>query len=184
MPELFALALALSMDAFAISIVLGARFRESALSLMLKSGLFFGLAQLLMPLLGFYLGKILFKAFEGIYPFIAFMLLLFLGMHMLKEAHLAQEERAYECYPSIWQFTLLALATSMDAMAAGLTLALFSLPMWFCVLSIGCCTFALSSLGVYLGNKMGTYLKEKAQYFGGIVLILIGVKILFEHLNP
>ncbi|WP_277640612.1 manganese efflux pump MntP family protein [Wolinella succinogenes] len=181
MLELTALAIALSMDAVAVSIALGAKCEEEIRQLALKAGGFFGVAQMVMPLLGFYLGAQLHDYIGGIHHWVALGVLGFLGLKMIHEATQGEKELTLSSRPSSSKLLLLAFATSLDAMAAGLTLTLLGLPLWFCLLFIGGCTFLLSFGGVHLGRKSGTYLEEKAEYLGGIILILIGVKIFIEY---
>ena len=180
MIEVLLLAFALSMDAFAVSIGLGVKNREFNKSLALKAALFFGIFQGLMPLFG-YLASIGLGSFiESVDHWVAFFLLALIGGKMLYESF---EENTEDEISIITNkvLLLLAVATSIDAMAAGFTLNLMELDPFFSMLIIAAVTFIFSYLGVFIGSKGGSFLEDKAEKLGGIVLIGIGVKILVEH---
>ncbi len=177
MIEVFILAIALSMDAFAVSIGLGVKNKHNILSLAIKAGLFFGIFQALMPLIG-YLGGVGLKEYIGGFDsLIAFTLLLLIGSKMIYEAFGENVENEISMISNKILLTL-AIATSIDAMAAGFTLHLFNLNPFISVILIGIITFIFSILGVYIGSKGGEKYESKAEIFGGVILILIGVKIL------
>lgn len=181
MLEVILLAMALSMDAFAVSIGLGAKRTVPALSLAIKAGLFFGVFQALMPLIGYLAGVGFLAYIEHIDHWIAFILLAVIGGKMVYESF------SEEIGEDIAQITtrvmlLLAIATSIDALAAGFTLTLFDLSPMLSILLIGVTTFLFSVAGIYIGNTTGTYLESKAELLGGLILIAIGTKILIEHL--
>jgi len=177
MVEVLLLAVALSMDAFAVSIGLGVKDRSNIKVLALKAGVFFGVFQAAMPLVG-YLGGVGLKQYIGGYDtIIAFVLLLIIGLKMIYEAFEENVEDEIKIISNKILFTL-AVATSIDAMAAGFTLHLFSLDPFISISLIGIITFIFSILGVYIGSKGGEKYEQKAEVFGGVVLILIGVKIL------
>ncbi|MDI9246300.1 manganese efflux pump MntP family protein [Marinobacter sp. CHS3-4] len=177
MLEVAVLAIALSMDAFAVSIGLGSKNNRSCGSLALLSGLYFGVFQALMPLIGYLGGKGVIGWVEAYAPWIAFILLVLIGGKMIYEG---MSEGIEEDIAAITHkvMLLLAIATSIDAMAAGFSLTLLDVnPLLACAL-IGVVTFVFSVIGVYVGARSGTWLESKAEVFGGIVLILIGLKIL------
>ncbi|WP_296046747.1 manganese efflux pump MntP family protein [uncultured Alteromonas sp.] len=177
MLEVVILALALSMDAFAVSIGLGSKHVVNARSLSLSAAIYFGVFQGLMPLIGYLGGHGLFGLIGSFAHWIAFILLLVIGGKMVFEA---LSEGIEEDIAKITQrvMLLLAIATSIDAMAAGFTLTLMEFNPFLACLIIGGTTFIFSFLGVYIGAKSGTWLESKAELIGGIVLLLIGFKIL------
>ena len=177
MLEVIILAIALSMDAFAVSIGLGVKNRHHILALAIKAGLFFGIFQALMPLIG-YLGGVGLKSYIGGFDsLIAFVLLLLIGSKMIYEALNENVEDEITMVSNKILLTL-AIATSIDAMAAGFTLHLFNLNPFISIVLIGVITFIFSILGVYIGTKGGEKYESKAEIFGGVILILIGIKIL------
>ena len=180
MLEVLLLAFALSMDAFAVSIGVGVKNRYFDIFLALKVGLFFGFFQGLMPLFGYLSNMGLGSTIESIDHWIAFILLSMLGGKMLYESFGENIE------DDIRQITnklllYLAIATSIDAMAAGFTLNLLQLDPTISMIIIGVVTYIFSFFGVYIGSKGGGFLEDKAEKVGGVVLIAIGVKILVEH---
>lgn len=176
MIELIFLAIALSMDAFAVSIGLGSK-NTQALPLALKSAVYFGVFQALMPLLGFLGGKGLLGWLEGFTHWVAFLLLALIGGKMIYEA-LSNGIEDEITRVSHRVMLVLAIATSVDAMAAGFTLTLLPVnPLIACAV-IGLTTFCLSGLGVLVGNTCGTWLESKAEFLGGVILIIIGLRIL------
>ena len=177
MIEILILAFALSMDAFAVSISLGIKNKNDIKILALKVGLFFGIFQALMPFIG-YLGGIGLKDYiQGYDSIIAFILLLIIGGKMIYEAFNENVEEEISIVSNKVLLTL-AIATSIDAMAAGFTLHLFDLNVYLSLLLIGVITFIMSYVGVYVGSKGGEKYESKAEILGGVVLILIGFKIL------
>ncbi len=181
--ELFVIAVGLSMDAFAVSICKGLSVQRASLRHALCAGLWFGGAQALMPLLGWLLGSRFQAAIERYDHWIAFVLLCALGVNMLREARGGGEE---ECVDSSfsWRSMLpMALATSIDALAVGVTFAFLRVDILPAVLFIGAITFLLSALGVRLGGVFGRRYRTASQILGGTILILMGVKILLEHLG-
>ena len=181
--ELFIIAVGLSMDAFAVSICKGLSVQKVSLRHALCAGLWFGGFQALMPLLGWLLGSRFQAAIERYDHWIAFVLLVFLGINMLREARGGDED---ECVDSsfAWRAMLpMALATSIDALAVGVTFAFLQVDIVPAVLFIGVITFLLSALGVRLGAVFGQRYRTAAQILGGVILILMGVKILLEHLG-
>jgi putative Mn2+ efflux pump MntP len=177
MIEVLVLAIALSMDAFAVSIGLGTKHGHRKVSLAIMAGLYFGIFQGLMPLIGYAAGKGVFHWIEVFAPWIAFILLALVGGKMIYES---RKEGIEEDIAQITHrvMLILALATSIDAMAAGFSLTLLEVnPLYACFI-IGLTTFIFSWFGILIGAKSGSYLESKAELLGGIVLILIGLKIL------
>lgn len=181
MLEIFLLAFALSMDAFAVSIGLGVKSQNFSKSLAFKVALLFGFFQALMPLFG-YLASIGLGTFiASIDHWIAFALLSVIGGKMLYESFQEGTEDEITVITNK-VLLMLAIATSIDAMAAGFTLNLIDINPFLSMLIIGVVTFVFSFLGVFIGTKGGTFLEDKAEKIGGIILIGIGLKILIEHL--
>lgn len=181
--SLFILAAALSMDAFAVSVCKGLAMKRVSVKNALIIGLWFGGFQALMPAIGYLLGTQFNQYITSIDHWIAFVLLSFIGISMIKEAISTKDEEE-ETNPSLSVKTmfLLAVATSIDALAVGVTFAFLKVQIIPAVSFIGTITFLLSIVGVKVGNVFGTRYKAKAEIAGGIILILIGVKILLEHL--
>ncbi len=179
MIEVIVLAVALSMDAFAVSIGLGSKHRHKTTSLALMSGIYFGVFQALMPLIGYLGGKGILGWVESFAPWIAFLLLLLIGGKMIYEAYSEgiEEDIAVITHRIM---LMLAIATSIDAMAAGFSLTLLDVNPFVACVIIGVTTFCFSWMGVFIGNKTGTWLESKAELLGGVVLILIGFRILMQ----
>lgn len=184
--ELFILAVGLSMDAFAVAICKGLAVNEVKPRHMLITGLWFGGFQALMPLLGYFLGTAFEKYVSAIDHWIAFVLLGAIGANMIKEAF-SKEEGCSDCDFGIKTMFVMAIATSIDALAAGIALAMDLKGNNFlaiiAVIFIGIITFSLSALGVKIGNIFGSKWKSKAEFLGGTILIILGIKILLEHLG-
>ena len=180
MLEVLLLAFALSMDAFAVSIGIGVKNKYFNTFLAFKVALFFGFFQGLMPLFGYLSNLGLGSAIESIDHWVAFILLSILGGKMLYESF---NENIEDDIAQITNKLLLylAIATSIDAMAAGFTLNLLSLDPYLSMIIIGIITFIFSFVGVYIGSKGGGFLEEKSEKIGGVILIGIAVKILIEH---
>ena len=175
MLEVIVLAVALSMDAFAVSIGLGSKGDTRGLGL--KAGMFFGVFQALMPFIGYLGGKGVLGWVDAYAHWIAFGLLALVGGKMIYEGlHEGIEEDIAAITNRM--MLVLAIATSIDAMAAGFSLTLLDVNAYLACLIIGITTFAFSWLGVQVGKSSGTWLENKAEIFGGVVLILIGVKML------
>ena len=179
--ELFILAVGLSMDAMAVSICKGLSVQKLKPRHAAITGLYFGGFQAGMPLIGYFLGRQFQAYIEGIDHWIAFVLLALIGANMIKES-LGDAE---ECNCSFCPKAMLpmAVATSIDALAVGVTFAFLNVSIVPAVSFIGAITFALSAVGVYIGHLFGAKFKSKAELVGGIVLILMGCKILLEHLG-
>lgn len=179
---LLTLAVGLAMDAFAVSICKGLTMREKVLKKGIIVGLWFGGFQALMPTIGFFLGTQFKDQITSIDHWIAFVLLGLIGINMVKEALSNDEEQADDSI-AVKEMFMLAVATSIDALAVGITFAFLNVHIVSAASMIGVCTFLISFAGVKIGNIFGTKYKSKAELAGGIILILLGFKILFEHLH-
>ena len=179
---LLTLAVGLAMDAFAVSICKGLVMREKVLKKGIIVGLWFGGFQALMPAVGFFLGTQFKDQITSIDHWIAFVLLGVIGINMVKEALSNEEEQADDSI-EVKEMFMLAVATSIDALAVGITFAFLNVHIVSAASIIGVCTFLISFAGVKIGNIFGTKYKSKAELAGGIILILLGFKILFEHLH-
>lgn len=179
---LLTLAVGLAMDAFAVSICKGLAMREKVLKKGIIVGLWFGGFQALMPTIGFFLGTQFKDQITSIDHWIAFVLLGLIGINMVKEALSNDEEQADDSI-AVKEMVMLAVATSIDALAVGITFAFLNVHIVSAASMIGVCTFLISFAGVKIGNIFGTKYKSKAELAGGIILILLGFKILFEHLH-
>ena len=179
--DLFILAVGLSMDAMAVAICKGLSAPKLKLRHALVTGLYFGGFQAAMPLLGFLLG-LRFRAYiESVDHWIAFVLLGFLGAKMIKDAFDDAEEVNCSFCPKA--MIPMAVATSIDALVVGITFAFLKVSIIPAVSFIGVITFSLSAVGVYVGHLFGAKFRSKAELIGGIVLILMGLRILLEHLK-
>lgn len=181
--ELFILAVGLSMDAFAVSICKGLATKEVSVKQMGLAGLWFGGFQAFMPLVGYLLGSTFAKAITSFDHWIAFGLLAFIGGNMIKEAFSKEEEEDVSDSFGVKTMFIMAIATSIDALAVGVTFAFLSVQIVPAVSFIGIVTFLFSFVGVKLGNLFGAKYEKKAELAGGVILILIGIKILLEHLG-
>ena len=180
--ELFMIAVGLSMDAFAVAVCRGLAMRKLDLRQGTLVALFFGGFQGLMPLIGWVLGKQFEQYIVSIDHWIAFCLLGYIGGKMIWDSFHDEEESVSEDF-DIKQLLMMAIATSIDALAVGITFAFLHVNIVYAVSFIGCITFALSFLGVWLGHRFGSKYKNKATFAGGAVLCAIGLKILLEHLG-
>ena len=179
--ELFLLAVGLSMDAFAVSVCKGLSVRRVTPKHMLLCGAYFGGFQALMPLIGYFLGVRFQSLIQSVDHWVAFVLLALIGLNMIREALGAEEEQLDGSF-GFKSMLPLAVATSIDALAVGVTFAFLSVNIVPAVSFIGVVTFFLSMLGVKLGNVFGAKWKKRAELAGGAILVLIGLKILIEHL--
>ena len=184
--ELLLLAVGLSMDAFAVSVCKGLALRRATFKAEITCGVWFGGFQALMPLIGFFLGTLFATAIQAVDHWIAFGLLAIIGVNMLKEA--LSKEEACGCENSadlsVKTMFVMAVATSIDALAVGISLAMVGNVNIFSAISlIGICTCMLSMLGVRIGNVFGSRFESKAEIAGGVILIALGLKILLEHLG-
>lgn len=180
--EITLLGIGLAMDAFAVSICKGLSMKKMNWKNAIIIALYFGIFQALMPVIGYFLGT----TFEGLVTkfdhWLAFALLLAIGGSMIKEAFSKEEENKNDKV-DFKTMSVLALATSIDALAVGITFAFFEVNVLLAVTIIGLITFIISIIGVKIGNRFGDKYQSKAELMGGIILILLGIKILLEHLN-
>lgn len=181
--ELLLLGVGLSMDAFAVSVCKGLAMKKATLKAELTCGLWFGGFQAMMPLIGFFLGTLFADAIQAFDHWIAFGLLALIGFNMLKEAFGDEEENA-DADLSVKTMFVMAVATSIDALAVGISLAMAgNVNIFIAITLIGITTFLLSAVGVAVGNIFGSRYEKKAEIAGGVILILLGIKILLEHLG-
>ncbi len=188
--ELFLLAVGLSMDAFAVSVCKGLSMKKADLKSAAICGIWFGGFQGLMPFIGYLLGTNFEQYINAIAPWIAFLLLALIGANMIREALSDDDEGECSVGLDVKTMFMMAVATSIDALAIGITFACVPITVFagstfsntvFGVILIGVCTFIISCFGVKIGNVFGTKYKTKAEISGGVILICIGLKILLEH---
>ena len=176
--------ISLSMDAFAVSVTNGIAMRPFKTGYALWHGLYFGAFQFLMPLAGYILGSTVSGYVTAIGPYVSFALLAFIGGNMIREAFGEEEENSRETAQFDWRHMLpLAVACSIDAFAVGVSFAFMQVNIWFSVIVIGVVTGAFSAAGLYIGRVFGARWQKPAQIAGGAVLVLIGLKVLLEHLG-
>ena len=178
--ELILLSVGLAMDAFAVSISKGLSVRELKPKHGLIAGAYFGGFQALMPLIGWLLGRQFEELIKSVDHWIAFGLLVLIGANMIRESFGGEDEQNASF--SFKAMLPLAIATSIDALAVGVTFAFLEVNIVLAITLIGVITFAISAAGVKIGNVFGTRFKSKAEFAGGVILILLGIKILVEHL--
>lgn len=185
--ELFLIGVSLSMDAFAVAVCQGLCMPKLNLRHGTVIALFFGGFQALMPFLGWVLGSQFARYIENVDHWVAFGLLALIGGNMVREAMSPEEEEETACAVAdrldFKRLFMMAVATSIDALAVGISLAILRANIWVCSSWIGIITFTLSALGVRLGKKLGDKFQRSAGLLGGLVLICIGIKILVEHLT-
>ena len=188
--ELLLLALGVSMDAFAVSICKGLAMKRATLKEGLICGVWFGGFQALMPLIGFFLGTLFADAIQAIDHWVAFILLGVIGINMLKEAFEKNDgcdcgcEEEANADLSVKTMFIMAVATSIDALAVGISLAMAgNVDIFTAVILIGLFTCGMSAMGVKIGNVFGSKFEKKAQMAGGFILIALGTRILLEHLG-
>ena len=182
---LIVIAIGLAMDAFAVSIGKGLSVRRIEPRHTMSVGLWFGGFQALMPLIGYFLGVSFASLVQNIDHWIAFILLGIIGVNMIREAASNDEKKNKKATSdfSSRKMLLLAIATSIDALAVGVSFAFLGVNIWQAVVMIGVITMILSMIGLRIGNIFGCRYKSKAELFGGCVLLLMGCKILIEHLS-
>lgn len=180
--ELFLLAVGLSMDAFAVSVCKGLSVHRGSMKQALTVGIWFGGFQALMPFLGYLLGITFSSLITNVDHWIAFVLLAFIGFNMIRESRSEEENESNDRFDFKTMLPL-AVATSIDALAVGVTFAFLQVNIVPAVSFIGCITFILSAIGLKAGNIIGAKNRSRAEFAGGLVLILMGIKILLEHLG-
>lgn len=171
------IAIALAMDAFSVSMTKGFTQKNLKNSQILYYALFFGGFQALMPILGYFCGNVIASIVEALASIIGFILLLAIGLNMIRESLSSDNEEISDEF-SFKEVILLAIATSIDAFAVGITIALLKDPILISSAIIGIVAFAFSIAGIFIGRKIGDYVGDKFQILGGVILILIGIKIL------
>lgn len=179
--EIFFISIGLAMDAFAVSVCKGLAIKKINIKKFITIALYFGIFQSLMPTIGYYLGSAFSNIVEKIDHWIAFILLFLIGLNMIHESF--NNDESINDSTNFKTMIILAIATSIDAFTIGITFAFFKVNLLLTILLIGIITFVLSFIGVLIGKKFGNILKKKAPILGGIILIVIGLKILLEHLN-
>lgn len=182
--ELLLIAVGLSMDAFSVSICKGLTTQRFSWRTALACGLWFGSFQALMPVVGYFLGAQFQEMIETYAHWIAFGLLFLIGTNMIREAVWGKKEKdENNGFLDFKTMFLLAIATSIDALAIGVSFACIQVNIWIAISIIGVITFLFSILGVKIGNVFGSKYEKSAEIIGGIILIIIGLKTLFEHLG-
>ena len=180
--EIILISMSLAMDAFAVSICKGLSMKKMNWRKAIIIGLYFGIFQALMPAIGFCLGKGFESLVINIDHWVVFILLVFIGGNMIKESF-SKEESDNNDSIAFTTMIVLAIATSIDALAVGITFAFLQVNIILALFLIGIITFIISVIGVKIGNKFGDKYENKAEFTGGLILILIGIKILLEHLQ-
>ena len=180
--EIFLIGISLAVDAFAVSICKGLSMKKYEVKKGLIIGIYFGIFQGIMPIIGYLLGTTFENLITSIDHWIAFVLLLTIGANMIREA-LSSDEETNNDKVDIRTMIPLAVATSIDALAIGITFAFFKVNILTATIIITITTFILSIIGTKIGNKFGIKYKNKAEFIGGLILIIMGIKILLEHLK-
>ena len=180
--ELLLLAIALAMDAFAASICIGISIKKQLFTAMLVAGLYFGFFQGIMPVIGYYAGIFFARYITEIDHWVAFIILVFIGGKLIYESIKHRNSECREINMKTKIMLCLAIATSIDALAVGISFAFLHVNLIISAIIIGVTTFAISAVGVKIGNVFGCRYKLIAERVGGVILILVGVKILLEHL--
>ena len=176
------IAIGLAMDAFAVSIANGISTRRLRMDSALKMAVSFGLFQAFMPALGWLAGLTLMEFISGLDHWVAFALLCVIGSKMISEAFTAKSDEKKHASLSIPSLLMLSVATSIDALAVGLSFALLKAPIATPIIVIGTVTFLLSFLGPCFGNRLGRFFEKGVGILGGLILVIIGIKILVEHI--
>lgn len=180
--EILLISLGLAMDAFAVSVCKGLAMKKMSWKKAIIIGLYFGVFQAVMPTIGFFLGTTFERFITNIDHWIAFILLVGIGINMIKEAFDEESENRNDNV-DIKTMLVLSIATSIDALAIGITFACLKMHIFIPVITIGVTTFIISVIGVKIGNRFGDKYEKKAETMGGVILILLGTKILLEHLG-
>ncbi len=177
--ELVLIAIALAMDSVAVSIASGSKYKNINVFDIFKIALFMGIFQGIMPLIGYFMGNIFASFVDSIDHYIAFVILVYLGYRMIQEAREGDFEDEVKDLKNK-TLLILAIATSIDALAIGITFSFSDIDIFYAVTLITAITFVLCVIAVYIGKFLGGFLEDKAEYLGGIILIILGVKILLE----
>ena len=177
--ELVFIAISLAMDAFTVSMMYGMTMHHATFHKRFSIAFYFGFFQSIMPLAGFYLGRLFAESIKTIDHYIAFLFLLIIGIHMIKDAF---EDEQMESSLHFFDLTILAIATSIDAFAIGITFAFFEVAIFHAVVIIGIMTLILCLIALKIGQYLGNRFQNKALLIGGIILIFMAFKILIEHL--
>ena len=180
--EIVLIGLGLAMDAFAVSICKGLSMKKMNWKSAIIISLYFGIFQSFMPVVGYFLGSTFESFVTNIDHWIAFVLLSLIGGNMIKESFDSEDTKKNDKV-DFKTMIVLAIATSIDALAIGITFAFFEVNLLLSISIIGIITFLLSILGVKIGNKFGDKYQNKAEFVGGLILVLLGIKILLEHLG-
>lgn len=180
--EIFLISIGLAMDAFAVATCKGLAMKKLEWKKALIIGLYFGIFQAVMPIIGYFLGINFQDKIVNIDHWVAFVLLLAIGINMIKEALSSKEEEKNDSI-DFKNMIILSIATSIDALAIGITFAFLNCNIIKSASLIGIVTFILSTIGVKIGNKFGSKYENKAEIVGGVILIILGMKILTEHLG-
>lgn len=178
--DILLISIGMAMDSFAVSVCKGLSIKKAGIPEGVKCGIYFGGFQALMPVIGYFLGRLFADLIVKIDHWIAFSLLLFIGLSMIKES---RETEKVDDKMDVRTMLILAVATSIDALSIGVTLAFIDVNIWVVVTSIGVVTFLFSLVGVLIGRRVGSILGNRAKVIGGLILIYLGVKILLEHLG-
>lgn len=180
--SIFLIALALSMDAFSVAMAIGAAGRGHSSIAVIRLATAFGTFQFVMPILGWLLGKTVVSYISDYDHWIAFGLLLIVGLRMIKEYFDKDEKERTKDPTKGWSLLILSIATSIDALAVGVSFAFFDVNIYYASTIIGIVCFIITALGMIFGKKLSILLGKKAVLLGGIVLIAIGIKIVVEHM--
>ena len=180
--EILLISIGLAMDAFAVSVCKGLAMKKMSWKKAIIIGLYFGIFQAVMPVIGYFLGTTFEKFITYVDHWVAFILLVGIGINMVKEAFNKESENRNDNV-DMKTMLVLSIATSIDALAIGITFACLKIHIVMPVITIGLITFIISVIGVKIGNRFGNKYEKKAEIMGGVILILLGIKILLEHLG-
>jgi putative Mn2+ efflux pump MntP len=180
--EIIIIAVGLSMDAFAVSVTLGLSVQKPKIKEIIIPGIYFGFFQALMPLIGYFTGINFAAKIQSLDHWIAFVLLGFVGGKMIWESFSKEEKQINKNPFRFTKMFFLSIATSIDALAVGITFSFFEINIFRAIIITGLTTFCISIAGVKIGNIFGAKYKSKAEFVGGAVLVILGMKILVEHL--
>lgn len=180
--EILLISIGLAMDAFAVSVCKGLAMKKMSWKNAIIIGLYFGIFQAVMPVIGYFLGTTFERFITNVDHWVAFILLVGIGINMVKEAFDKESENRNDNV-DVKTMLVLSIATSIDALAIGITFACLKIHIVMPVITIGLITFIISVIGVKIGNRFGDKYEKKAEIMGGVILILLGIKILLEHLG-